>query len=232
MIANCLGWTVSILPQIEQQGIADAMDYNASAITVPTKIQYAATRIGTYLCPSGVQIKTLGAAFGEVWPAGSTEAVYTAHYYGVLGPWGTNPSTGQAYRCVNTAEAFGGECQQGAMWQYASNLRDILDGTSNTYLIGEISWKDMSYYRAWIRGKFGDNRGTLYLLAKNLQHPINTRPPTPMTWNSVAFGSQHPGGTQFVLADGSVRFVPDTIDFAVYLATGSKDGGEPQGGRQ
>ena len=44
----------------------------------------------------------------------------------------------------------------------------ILDGTLNTYMLGEISWsKDMPYYRAWIRGKFGDSRGTLYLLSKS-----------------------------------------------------------------
>jgi hypothetical protein len=116
------------------------------------------------------------------------------------------------------------------MWQYASNMRDILDGTSNTYLLGEMSWKDMPYYRAWIRGKFGDTRGTLYLLAKNLQFPLNSKDTT--TWNNVALGSMHPGGAMFTMSDGSTRFVADTINFDVYLATGSKDGGETEGGRQ
>lgn len=230
MIANELGWTVSILPQIEQQAIADRMNYNAGSITAATKMEHASNRIKTYLCPSATAIDLKTKFAGEVWPAGSTELVWTAHYYGVLGPRGTNSATGQAYACVNLTEAFGGECQQGVMWQYASNLRDVLDGTSNTYLLGEISWKDMPYFRAWIRGKFGDSRGTLYLLSKSLQYPLNSKNTT--YWNSVAFGSMHPGGALFTMADASTRFVSDSIDFDVYLATGSKDGGETLGGKQ
>ncbi len=34
------------------------------------------------------------------------------------------------------------------------------------------------------------------------------------------------------MADASTRFVSDSIDFDVYLATGSKDGTETQGGQQ
>jgi hypothetical protein len=45
-------------------------------------------------------------------------------------------------------------------------------------------------------------------------------------------GSMHPGGAMFTMSDGSTRFVADTINFDVYLATGSKDGGETEGGRQ
>ena len=228
MIANELGWTVSILPQIEQQAIADRMDYNAGSINAASKMEHASNRIKTFLCPSGTDLKTKFA--GEVWPAGSSELVWTAHYYGILGPNGRNPATSLLYRCVNMTEAFGGECQQGVMWQYASNLRDVLDGTSNTYLLGEISWKDMPYYRAWIRGKFGDSRGTLYLLSKILEFPLNSKDTT--YWNRVAFGSMHPGGAMFTMADGSTRFVSDSINFNVYLATGSKDGNEPQGGQQ
>ncbi|MCH5377176.1 MAG: DUF1559 domain-containing protein [Planctomycetes bacterium] len=228
MIANELGWTTSILPQIEQSAIADQMNYNRGSINDPSKFQFAAARIDTYLCPSGVDRKTAYA--NEDWPDGSGKLVWTVHYYGILGPRGMNASDGRAYRCVNLTQAFGGECQEGILWQYASRLADITDGTANTYLLGEISWKDMPYYRAWIRGKFGDSRGTLYLLSKSLQYPINSRDSS--LWNSVAFGSQHPGGCQFTMADGSTRFVSDSIDFNIYLATASRDGGESTGGQQ
>ncbi len=158
-IANQMGWTNSILPQIEQQALADRINNNASSWNDASKLEAASNRIGTYICPSSTEPKTKATA--EVWPAGSSTLLWTVHYYGILGPWGTNSATGQAYKCVNTTEAFGGECQQGVMWQYASNLRDVIDGTSNTYLLGEMSWKDMPYYRNWIRGKYGDTRGTL-----------------------------------------------------------------------
>lgn len=150
---------------------------------------------------------------------------YTIHYYGILGPLGTNATTNQPYTCDNLSQTFGGECRQGIMWQYSSRMADVLDGTSNTYLLGEISWEGMTKYRMWPRGKFSDSRGTLYLVAKNIEFPLNSKNET--KWNMIAFGSNHPGGAQFALADGSVRFVSETIDFAIYLAGASRNGHEP-----
>jgi prepilin-type N-terminal cleavage/methylation domain-containing protein/prepilin-type processing-associated H-X9-DG protein len=41
--------------------------------------------------------------------------------------------------------------------------------------------------------------------------------------------SRHPGGVQVALADGSVRFVPQTIDINTWWALGSRDGAEVLG---
>jgi prepilin-type processing-associated H-X9-DG protein len=41
------------------------------------------------------------------------------------------------------------------------------------------------------------------------------------------FRSRHPGGAQFCLADGSVRFVPETIDNQTYRVACSRNGDEP-----
>jgi uncharacterized protein YdhG (YjbR/CyaY superfamily) len=45
-----------------------------------------------------------------------------------------------------------------------------------------------------------------------------------------SFGSYHVGGAYFCLADGSARFVSDSIDRAVYAGLGSRDKGEVVGG--
>lgn len=82
----------------------------------------------------------------------------------------------------------------------------------------------MTKYRAWTRGKYNDSRGTLYLLSKYLRFPINSK--NESIWNGIAFGSLHPGGCQFVRADGSASFLSETMDYGIYLALGSKDGGE------
>ena len=39
-------------------------------------------------------------------------------------------------------------------------------------------------------------------------------------------GSQHTGGANFALGDGSVRFIRDTIDLNTYKALASRNGGE------
>ena len=43
------------------------------------------------------------------------------------------------------------------------------------------------------------------------------------------FASRHIGGIQITLADGAVRFVPDSISQFTYNALGSRDGGEVVG---
>ena len=43
------------------------------------------------------------------------------------------------------------------------------------------------------------------------------------------FGSAHPGGCQFGFGDGSVQFVPDTIDLDTYRELSTIGGSELQG---
>lgn len=61
-------------------------------------------------------------------------------------------------------------------------------------------------------------------LSKNVNYPINFKVALP--WNDASFGSMHTGGAQFVRCDGSVHFVSETIDMAIYRAAASRDGGE------
>jgi hypothetical protein len=46
------------------------------------------------------------------------------------------------------------------------------------------------------------------------------------TFAAITSRSFHPGGVMSLLADGSVRFVPQTIDGAVWRALGTVAGGE------
>jgi prepilin-type processing-associated H-X9-DG protein len=43
---------------------------------------------------------------------------------------------------------------------------------------------------------------------------------------SIGFRSFHPGGANFLLGDGSVRFISETIDGVTYRAMASREGGE------
>ena len=44
---------------------------------------------------------------------------------------------------------------------------------------------------------------------------------------AVTPSSNHPGGVQLSMADGSVRFVADSIDIRIWWAIGTRNGGEP-----
>ena len=93
-------------------------------------------------------------------------------------------------------------------------------------MMGEISWQ-VGVYESWLGGL-----GRLWwrsMAMKNLVHPINSYaydPPVQDDANDVSFGSYHPGGTQFLLVDGSVRFVSEQIELVVLKAAASRNGQE------
>ena len=47
---------------------------------------------------------------------------------------------------------------------------------------------------------------------------------------SSTFGSLHPGGCHFAMADGSVHFLSEHIDLAAYRGLGARNDGLPAGG--
>ena len=45
-------------------------------------------------------------------------------------------------------------------------------------------------------------------------------------WRTSGYKSKHPGGANMLMGDGSVHFFPETIDFRLYNALGTREGGE------
>ena len=127
-----------------------------------------------------------------------------------------------------------------------SNVRiaDLVDGTSNTILIGE-SFTDPGYTKdgqgmdywqigspqtgTWVLGGIG---GTEYSeLVGSTFGKINSRrdPTVHGVIMEMSFGSWHVGGAHFTLADGTVRFVSDSIDLQLYRKLATRNGGEVVG---
>lgn len=229
---NELTWCVTVLPYIEQRPLYDQFDFKVNGYS--NHLVRAFTRIDTFLCPSSKQDRNTNDKTTN--PAtGAEEYPYTMHYYGVMGPKGAIPQFGSTTSTTNppqyrvdttSATGFGDFALQGLLGRNTKKaMRDVIDGTSNTFLLGELSWNEANCYRAWVRGCSGAASPP----CKNIKNSINkvkyiTTDLT--TFNDVSFGSQHPGGCHFAMADGSVMFVSETIDMDVYRATASCDGGE------
>ncbi len=206
-----IGWLVYILPFMEQSSLYDKFNFAANFDASPNSA-LVPTLVSGYQCPSGVVVDaTLGAA-GK-----------TNHYYGNMGPRGTNPTTSVAYSTVGSA-SHGVISRHGVLGPNTKvRFADVTDGTSNTLVVGEISRKDANCYRAWTRGWDGSAMGS----AKNVVNPINATPYNGSNnFNDVSFMSHHPGGVMFGRVDGSVTFVAQTVAMNVYLSFASRDGGE------
>jgi prepilin-type N-terminal cleavage/methylation domain-containing protein/prepilin-type processing-associated H-X9-DG protein len=71
-----------------------------------------------------------------------------------------------------------------------------------------------------------------FTVTTNLEYFINNRGNIPAAaahphQSDLTFGSYHPGGAQFTFGDGSVRFVAQTVNYAVYSAMGGRNDGAP-----
>ncbi|MCY2995393.1 MAG: DUF1559 domain-containing protein [Planctomycetota bacterium] len=233
---NQLSWHALLLPYLEMKGLQSDINYNAASIAgnLPAVAQPGfglpgATKVPTYLCNSAPS--TIHTTTQTPNPSSDDLGYYTTHYYGIMGPIGVNLASTKAAP-NNIYKVDGSGCAlQGVLGADSKNLfQDIIDGSSNTFLFGEISWFDADSYRVWFRG-CGGNAVTPYCGGcKNVVYAINAAAWTSasqLDLNNVSFGSMHPGGSQFALCDGSVRFIGQTVDMAVYLATASMNGREP-----
>lgn len=213
-----LGWTVSILPYIEQDALYKQFNLTLSYDNA-ANAAFANNRIPVYICPVAQLVRS-GAAAGGV-------TGFTTHYYGVMGPKGTNPTTGNAYTVQALAVPHGGFADQGVINRDSVvRIASIPDGTSNTLAIGEIAHLTTGAqgYRNWTRGL----ASTACAAAKNVDRAINGPGYNGSNdFNDMSFGSDHGGGANFVFCDGSVRMLNENISLTVYKALASRNGGEP-----
>jgi len=122
-------------------------------------------------------------------------------------------------------------------------LRDIIDGSSQTLLLGESSTdtkfvKDGQAMDHWYIGSpqtdpcrcDGSRRGTEFSeFVGTTIVGINLRKNNPAAHGrqmELSFGSYHSGGAHFALGDGAVRFISENIDQTLYRNLGSRNGGE------
>lgn len=125
--------------------------------------------------------------------------------------------------------------------QASMPISAIQDGTSNVIAMGEIRpyCGDHSFYHPgtswnaiWVATSAPINYPTCggEGPGKNDQTGGTEDCNHFRSWNtSMGFKSLHPGGAQFVFCDGSVHFIPDSIDYLTYQRLGDRRDGMPTG---
>jgi len=189
-----------------------------------------ADQIGLFLCPSDDSSwsgprSDAGNLIG--FPVGQT------NYKGVAGAnWGDDllgigPNISTDWRNPGTNGSFDGHSRGDGIFYRMDYLRllrltQITDGTSNTFMIGE-DIPALDLYCSW---PYSNNANGTCAIPPNVRGP-NGQPYPPANWeNAESFRSRHPGGVQFALADGGVRFISDGISLPTYRALATIRGGE------
>jgi prepilin-type N-terminal cleavage/methylation domain-containing protein/prepilin-type processing-associated H-X9-DG protein len=234
---NGTSWIVFVLPNIEQEALYRLYRFDLAYNSVENGSTVGSQVVSTIYCPSGPDPRRY------LDPNGNVTTNPSTHYYGILGPAGaTNPTAnivnGITYNyTVGNPVTNGSFSVHGMLTQYRDQpgsvttrlrikLTDVIDGLTNTLMVAERSnilpSGQANDYRTWIRGNSGGSGA-----CKNVTNPINsTFYNGSNNFNDISFGSQHTGGCNFALGDGSVRFIRDSIDLAIYKAAASRDSGE------
>jgi prepilin-type N-terminal cleavage/methylation domain-containing protein/prepilin-type processing-associated H-X9-DG protein len=208
--------------------------------------------INALLCPSDSSPATDTTNSDEI---GSSLAAGTS-YVGNLGDnclsCSTYPAAGSVaicntsgYRCrgsqlgdpaTSTPGIPGQSTGSGIFWRQCSGVRlaEITDGTSNTMLAGEQIMR-VTDWNAWVHANQSVGSTALPLNYVDPKAAITAtgsvvRPGGGSDLSNwphwYSFRSQHPGGGNFVMADGSVRFIKTSINLTTYQALSTRAGGE------
>ena len=131
---NLLSFHVYLLPYMGMTPLYQQFDLNAQyGYDSPTNRPMWAVQVGSYQCPASTVIQT------DYVPETYNGVLgYTMHYYGSAGPNGTNPHTGMTYAVYGSSQ--GGEALQGVIgYSYSTRIKEITDGSSLTFMLGEVS---------------------------------------------------------------------------------------------
>jgi prepilin-type processing-associated H-X9-DG protein len=231
-----------ILPYVDQQPLYQSGNIPTTRLGATSAI---ATPVPVYLCPTDP-------AFGPKthaeltrytrWPGNtaSTILVGLTSYKGVLGSnfnYGDFANATPAFR--NSGDGFWGANGLFSLdvWKAPIKLVQITDGTSNTFMVGEDffnpAWANVTAPAgnefSWAHA-VGAVR-TCAMPPNNLTHPngtpINVASSNSREWGSYnGFKSKHQGGVHFLYADGTVRFIDNSVPLGTYRAMASYAGGE------
>jgi len=222
---NTWSWIAHILPHIEQDNL-----YNAAPLgTLPFPPMGAANNvpaavIKTLVCPSDPSSDNPRLDRANI---GSAQALGATSYKGVCGSnwaWGSFAYTPPSGNNNGLDAGNGIFFRTDYLRRLSLGQVTAADGLANTLMIGE-DIGDMNIHCSW--PFFNHATGTAAIPLNNGLVAGQPGFQNPGDWpNLYSFRSRHPGGANFALGDGSVRFVPDSIDLATYRAAATWGGGE------
>lgn len=218
------GWSAMILPFVEQGplhqqlGVTTRTLYSGLASGPAAFGPLMRTRLNGFMCPSDTGFNAGGLTHNNRHFNAGQGAIAGAHPQNVLMAVSNYPGNA-GHRSVAAATANTGVLSG----EKGIRIADITDGTSNTIAVGERETRECRS-GTWI-GVANPNGGGVrgvWTVAANAGPKIN-QDAVAIPWNQASaigvaagcgegFSSNHPGGVQIVLCDGSARFISETIN--------------------
>jgi prepilin-type processing-associated H-X9-DG protein len=208
------GWGTALLPHLQQKALHTRLDLPKGHLDAllkdAAKRELAQVPLPNFRCPSdtGYELNDnrpfTGAKYGDLIAA-------KANY---IGNHGTRFMTLAEKQSNYRADSFG------MLWPgTVCNEASVIDGTSNTILVGERRSEDWA--GVWIGVRNPNSHGDsglpqVFGISDVKINDVGERA-------RRGFSSNHPDGSLFVFADGHVEFIEEGIDFNQAGATSQND---------
>ncbi len=251
---NAASWMVMMLPQMEQAPLHNAVNFSVQWGAPHINQTVRETIVNGFLCPSdsSAPIDTFNAdEIGSNRAAGTS---YVGNVGDNCLNCSPMPDPGLVAICNTTQYLCRGfqlgdpkptspltipppaPSGSGIFWRQCNgvSLRDVTDGTTNTLMIGEQLMR-VTNWNAWVHANqtVGSTAIPLNYRAPGVAITgsgsivvttgANNRGAWPNWYN---FRSQHPGGGNFAMCDGSVKFLKTSISFPIYQALSTRSQNE------
>jgi prepilin-type N-terminal cleavage/methylation domain-containing protein/prepilin-type processing-associated H-X9-DG protein len=248
-------WPAFILPRLEQTAVYNSINFaNPVCTTVgglDTNSTVWRTVIPSFLCPSDQVGSGIMSNLNWVSPVSHNQN-FTGAVICYVACYGDNKfgnptfdiysseQGGPGWGCSGTFTGLFGDCSMGMV----RGIRDCTDGTSNTILAGENS-PNMNGALMWVNGNGTYSTTAIPLNWKSNLKDGQVDPSDGTTCNigqlgntlqalhcwrnqtvNYGFKSWHPGGANFAMGDGSVKFIKQSINPRTYNALGTRAVGE------
>jgi prepilin-type processing-associated H-X9-DG protein len=239
------GWTIAILPYLEQGNLFQQYLDNPVPNQDPKNQAFRETYLAVYSCPSDLRANQTFPP-ETIAPDGggqpSPPYLYMAGSYKAMSGIGIGPGSGNStdnyagfYTEVQAAlashpggkGAFHGD---GASGMKPEKIANVTDGLSNTIFVGERHTKTH-----FTRGPFWADTFNLYTMGASYPGITNAylQPDYDMCARAIdenyckyGWGSLHTGGINWLFGDGSVRNITTDINLTVFMDLSTIAGGE------
>ena len=206
------GWGAMVLPQLDQSAIYATFDCHVPVFhSANTKARE--THITAFLCPDDTFSSN---GFVEM----GSERYASASYVGSFGP----PDLDDTQEKRDGLFSRNGSTRFGSVTDGLSNTLMIGERTNGPFRIGAAHGIHFSYETTWAgavreRTDPTDDHGHMVLFQ------TGHGPNSPQS-DDRDVSAPHIGFANFLLGDGSVRSIGESIDFSIYSALGTRNGGE------
>jgi prepilin-type processing-associated H-X9-DG protein len=215
-----IAWSLSILPQMEQQSLYDRFDWRSPTVTNPRQNYNACgTRVNGYLCPSDPNsdrlVRLTNNDTNQRWPSNGSDPRQDGAQTNIAGI-----SDSREWKCdADWPDQFPRIDGMFGNWR-GCRVSDATDGLSNTLMLGEVTGGPPESYEGfmWCVTNLIDTYDGI--------NGVNTLPGdgTYLLAGDCGLSSYHPGGCNVAMGDGSTTFLSKNIAADVLAALTTRAG--------